>query len=139
MITETVRNYMLKCPQLSGKKININCLGTKYGSFSLDNIPSEPVIKIYCDGEALKQAVFALAVRGKFDENLNDSKEIIKLLEEVEEWIFRQNTAKNLPMFEQKGIICRGIEVTKGSYLHDTSMSSGRWQMEFRIVYRQMV
>ena len=139
MIIDSIREYMLSCPKLSGKKININCLGVTLRSFSIDNVAAESVIKKYCDGEVLKQAVFTLAVRDRYDESLGENLYVMNLLEEVENWIYNQNIMKNLPVLGSKDMVTRSIEVTKSGHLHDTSMSSGRWQMEFRIVYKQSV
>ena len=137
MIVDAVREYMLTCPLLSGKKININCLGTKPGSLSLDNVKVDPVIRKYCDGSMLKQAVFDFGVRGRYDEIMGENLDISTFLEEIEAWICKQNLLKILPEFASDNLIAKGIEVTKSGYLHDTSMGSGRWQMEFRIIYRQ--
>ncbi len=137
MIIENVREYMLSCPKLSGKKVNINCLGTKLGSFSIDNVVAESIIKKYCDGGALKQAVFNLSIRDRYDELARENPYAETLLEEVEDWIYKQNIIKNLPDFGNDTVAPRCIEVTKSGHLYDTSMSSGRWQLEFRIVYKQ--
>lgn len=137
MIIDAVREYMLSCPKLAGKKININCLGTKMRSFSIDNVASESVIKKYCDGGELKQAVFTLGVRDRYDEMLGENLYVMTLLEEIEDWIYKQNIIKNLPDLGGDDIIPRSIEVTKSGHLYDTSMSSGRWQLEFKIVYKQ--
>ena len=139
MIIESIREYMLSCPTLSGKKININCLGVKRRSLSVDNVMAESVIKKYCDGEVLKQAVFTLGVRDRYDESLGENLYVINLLEEVEKWIYNQNIIMNLPKLDSDDMVVRSIEVTKSGHLHDTSMGSGRWQMEFRIVYKQSV
>lgn len=139
MIIDNVREYMLSCPELSDKKININCLGTKMRSFTIDNVVAESVIKKYCDGGTLKQAVFTLGVRDRYDETLGENLYVTNLLEKIEDWIYKQNIMKNLPVLGGSNMIARSIEVTKGGYLYDTSMSSGRWQLEFRIIYKQSI
>lgn len=137
MIIDGVREYMISCPQLADKKININCLGTKHRSFSIDNVAADSVIKKYCDGEVLKQAVFNLGIRDRYDETLGENLYVTNLLEDIEEWIFKQNIIKNLPDLGGEKMTATGIEVTKSGYLQDTAMASGRWQMEFRIIYKQ--
>lgn len=139
MIIDKVREYLLSCPELSGRKININCLGTKPGSLTIDNIPADAVITKYCDGGELKQAVFALGVRDRYDENLQTNVSVTELLEKIEKWLYRQNVIKNLPDFCKKDISTKIVEVTKSGYLYDTSMANGRWQMEFRVLYVQKV
>lgn len=137
MIIDSVREYMLTCPKLAGMKININCLGTKMRSFSIDNVAAESVIKKYCDGEVLKQAVFTLCIRDRYDETLGENLYVINLLEDIENWIYKQNIIKNLPNLGTDNMTVRSIEVTKSGYLHETSMSSGKWQLEFKIIYKQ--
>lgn len=137
MIIEAVREYMLSCPKLKGKKVNINCLGRKNRSFSIDNVVADAIIKKYSDGGTLKQAVFTLAVRDRYDEALGENLYVVGLLEDIENWIYNQNTQKSLPDLGSSSMLVRSIEITKSAHLHDTSMGSGRWQMEFRIVYKQ--
>lgn len=137
MIIDAVREYLLSCPELSGKKININCLGTKPGSLTVDNVPADATLKKYCDGEELKQAVFVLGVRDRYDENLGVNAQVSELLEKVETWIYKQNLINNLPKISGKEIMAKGVEVTKSGHLYDTSISNGRWQLEFRLLYLQ--
>ena len=137
MIIDAVREYLQSCPEISGKKININCLGTKAGSLTIDNVPADATLKKYCDGEELKQAVFALGIRDRYDENLGTTPMVGELLEKIEAWIYKQNIKNNLPKISEKEIRVKGIEVTRSGYLYDTSMANGRWQLEFRLLYLQ--
>ena len=137
MFTDKVREFMLGCPYLSGTKLNINCLGIESMFCTIDNVAVEPVIKKYCDGGTLKQARFILAIRDRYDENVNENLKIAMLLEEIEDWIYEQNENGVLPELDDEKRKCVGIEVVKTGHLYDTSMGSGRWQIEFRIVYRQ--
>ena len=137
MIIDAVREFLLTCPQLFGKKMNINCLGTKIGSLTIDNVSADASIKKYCDGEELKQAVFVLGVRDRYDENLGANTDVSRLLESVEKWIFKQNLVGNLPKLSENKIKVCGIEVTKSGHLYDTSIANGRWQIEFRVLYLQ--
>lgn len=137
MIIDAVREYLLSCPELFGKKININCLGTKLGSLTVDNVSADVTLKKYCDGAELKQAVFTLGVRDRYDEDLGENVHTIELLEKVENWIYKQNLKNNLPRISEDKIDVKGVEVTKSGHLYDTSMANGRWQMEFRLLYLQ--
>lgn len=137
MIIDAVREYLLSCPEISGKKVNINCLGTRQGSLTLDNVPADTTIKKYCDGEELKQAVFSLAIRDRYDENLQENTSVSELLEKIEVWLYTQNLNNNLPKLTEDKISPVSIEVTKSGHLYDTSMANGRWQLEFRLLYIQ--
>lgn len=135
MIIDSIKDYFELCPYLEGGKININCLGEKIVSYSIDNVAAEPVIKKYCDGASLKQFVFTLAIRDTYDENLAHNLKIAQFFEQLESWILEQNRKGILPDIDC-GLPIK-IEVTKSASLYDSYIDSGRWQMEMRLVYRQ--
>lgn len=135
MIIDSIKDYFALCPYLAEGKININCLGEKTVSYSIDNVAAEPVIKKYCDGAVLKQFVFDLAIRDIYDENLFHNLKIAQLFEQIEGWILEQNRKGILPDIDC-GIPVK-LEVTKSGSLYDSNIESGRWQIEMRLVYRQ--
>ncbi len=135
MIIDSIKDYFTSCPYLSDGRININCLGERTVSYSIDNIAAEPIVKKYCDGAVLKQFVFILALRDIYDENLVRNLKNAQFFEQVESWVEGQNRNGILPELDC-GIPVK-IEVTKSGSLYDSSIQSGRWQMELRLVYKQ--
>lgn len=136
MIIESIKNYFEACPHLADGVININYLGDRAVCYSIDNVEAEPVIKRYCDGGILKQFVFKLALRDVYDENVLRNMKIAQFFEQIEAWIASQNQKGILPQFE--GGVPLKLEVTKSGGLNDANIQSGRWQMEIRLVYKEI-
>ena len=136
MIIESIKNFFEACPYLSTGSININYLGDRAVCYSIDNVEAEPVIKRYCDGATLKQFVFKLVLRDIYDENVLRNLKIAQFFEQVEAWISSQNQKGNLPEIE--GGVPVKLEVTKSGGLNDANIQSGRWQMEIRLVYKEI-
>ena len=136
MIIESIKKYFEACPCMINGAININYLSDRAVCYSIDNVEVEPVIKKYCDGAVLKQFVFKLALRDIYDENVQRNLKIAQFFEQVERWITSQNQKGILPQFD--GGVPIKMEVTKSGALNDANIQSGRWQMEMRLVYREI-
>lgn len=137
MIIESIKEFMKSCPYLENDRININCLGGKPVSYSIEQVADNPVIKKYCDGGVLKQYRFVFAMRDAYDENPVFNQAAAEFFEKLEEWIFKQNQIKNLPRLENEKHIAEGIEVVSDTQLFDSSIDSVRLQAEIRFIYRQ--
>lgn len=137
MIINEVKIFLESCPFLKKGKININCLGGKPGSYSIEQVEHEPLIKKYCDGGSLRQFQFIFAMRSAYDENPASNIEVSRLFENVATWIEVQNKNKNLPKINDAIISAEKIEVVSKGHLYDSSIDSMRFQMEIRLVYRQ--
>lgn len=136
-IIESVKNYFESCPYFSGKAININYLSPERDSFSIDNVPKNPVVKRYSDGESLMQFCFLIAGRTVYDSDAYQNLQISKLFEDLESWIESQNALKNFPDLSDMGLSPVLIEVTKSGTVYDTARTSARFQTELRLLYRK--
>ena len=136
-IIESIKNYLTSCPDLNGKAININYLSSERDSFSIDNVPKNPVVKRYSDGESLMQFCFVIAGRTVYDRDTYENMRIAEFFEDFESWIARQNSLKNLPNVSDLGLLPIAIEVTKSGTVYDTARTSARFQIEARLLYRK--
>ena len=136
-IIKSVKNYLEGCPCFAGKTVNINYLPSERGSFSIENVPKNPVVKRYSDGESLMQFCFLIAGRIVYDRDVSENLRISQLFEELESWIEAQNSAENLPDLSDMGFTAEAIEVTKSGTLYDTARTSARFQTELRLLYRK--
>lgn len=136
-IIESVKNYLKSCPCFEDKAININYLSPQSGSFSIDNVPKNPIIKRYSDGETLMQFCFLIAGRAAYDKDAEENLKISQFFEEFEGWIDSQNKAKNLPDLSDMGLLPTAIEVTKSGTVYDTARTSARFQTELRLLYKK--
>lgn len=138
-IIECIRDYISSCPLLIDRSINVNYLGAGSVSYSIDNIPAEPVIKRYCDGGTLRQFCFSFACRDGYDDNALLNLKVSGFFEEFAKWIEEQNRKGCFPDIEKMGLTPIKIEITKSGYAYDTARTSARFQIELRILYRQDV
>ena len=136
-IIESIKNYLTSCPDLNGKAININYLSPERDSFSIDNVPKNPVVKRYSDGESLMQFCFLIAGRTVYDRDVYENMRIAEFFEDFESWIERQNSLKILPDLSDLGLSPTAIEVTKSGTVYDTARTSARFQIEARLLYRK--
>ncbi|MBR4173032.1 MAG: hypothetical protein IKR46_01515 [Clostridia bacterium] len=136
-IIESVKNYFENCPYFEDKAININYLSPQSGSFSIDNMPENPVVKRYSDGESLMQFCFLIAERIVYDGGITENLAVSQFFEEIESWIKEQDKQKNLPDLSNMGLTPTAIEVTKSGTLYDTARTSARIQIELRLLYKR--
>ncbi len=137
MIIDAIKKFMEECPFVDGRKININCLEGRPGSYSIEQVEHNPIIKKYCDGGTLRQYLFIFAMRDAYDENPVFNIRVSKLFEDISNWIEEQNKNNNLPEIDSNLISPEKIEVISSGYLYDSSIDSMRFQMEIRLLYRQ--
>jgi hypothetical protein len=136
-IIESIKDYLITCPQLSGKEININYLSPCQDSFAIDNVAKNPIVKRYISGETIRQYCFLLAGRVIYDADLNSNVEISQFFENFENWIASNNEAGIFPDFGKPDIVPIAIEVTKSGEIQDTARTSARIQVELRLLYKQ--
>lgn len=136
-IIKSVKNYLEACPYFEGKTVNINYLPSQIGSFSIDNVPKNPIVKRYSDGETLMQFCFLVAERIVYDGDGGENLQVSQFFEEFENWIDAQNSEKNFPDLSGIGLVPASIEVTKSGTLYDTARTSARFQTELRLLYKK--
>ena len=68
---DAIRDYLLKYDYFEKNEsfINVNFLDVDIGSFSLDPIPTKPIVKRYIDGGTIKQFEFALTSKKSYSED----------------------------------------------------------------------
>lgn len=97
---ELIKEYIEKCPLLKKGKIDVDYLKDDIDSYSIDRTPSNPIVKKYRDGGAIKQITFDFTVQAPLSsiamENLINS----KFCEDFMEWIEKQNKQRILPNIE---------------------------------------
>jgi len=115
-IIESITDYIkrLKCIEEFERIINVNYL-SEDESFSVEEIPCEPVIKKYVGGKELKQFQFSFcgkeAYTAEIIQNLDNSGFYEIFADEIE----NKNNNGILPLIRE-GLETKSIEVTSTSY-----------------------
>lgn len=97
---ELIKEYIEKCPLLKKGKIDVDYLKDDIDSYSIDRTPSNPTVKQYRDGGAIKQITFDFTVQAPISSNTIDNLVNSKFCEDFMEWIEKQNKQRKLPSIE---------------------------------------
>ena len=135
MINE-IRSFISQCPCFSGRLININHLGSKVGSVSLENAPSTPRIKEYTDGERICRTQFILATRESFSQSLSSNCAASEFFESFSAWLIAQNHLGNLPGLE--GNLTPVSILPDGSHtMKSSSGTTARYEITLELCYHE--
>ena len=94
---ELIKEFIETCPYLNKGKINVDYLKDDIGNYSIDQTPSNPIVKTYADGGKVKQITFDFSVQAPLSSkaivNLTNS----KFCEDFMQWVEKQNDLCDLP------------------------------------------
>ena len=131
---DAIREYIGTCPIFKDNKINVNYLGNKTASYSVETVPSSPVIKTYTDGGQLRQVLFVIASRELYSASTKKNSEIMKFYEEFSSWLYEKNKAGEFPALPGN-LFPQSIEVLTEQYLYDVGNDDARYQIQCRLTY----
>lgn len=135
-IIDSLKDFFSQCPLLAGKGINVNYLGKNSGDYSIEGVPSSPVVKRYVDGEELRQYAFVFASREYYDEDELQNTETAEFYEKLCGWIEEKSAARELPVLED-ALEAQRLEVTSTGFAAGTAAGSARFQLQCRLIYRK--
>lgn len=136
MIKE-LQEFFAECPLLGESEINVDFLGSRGDSFTIETVPCEPVIKRYYTGGSLRQYCFQIALRRTYGGSPAENMKNEQLLEEIAEWVEQQSSDAALPLLTD-GRCAQRIEVISGGYMFDETTNHARYQIGLRLVYTQI-
>lgn len=132
---DSIRQYIGECPIFKGNKINVNYLGNKAKvSYSVEAVPSNPLIKKYTDGAKLCQVLFVVASRELYTESPKDNTAVMKFYDDFANWVDLQNKTRHLPPLPNN-CLSQSLEVLTGPYLFDVGNNDARYQIQCRLTY----
>lgn len=135
-ILKAVKDFFKECPLLDNGIIRAEYFGDKYDEYTIEVIPSNPVVKYYIDGSSERQFTFAFGSReyyGEDDiENINNS----GFYEELAGWLEKMSMEDKLPKLGE-GKSARNIEAITPGYIYNAYGDSARYQIQCRLTYFQ--
>lgn len=140
LIIESVRNFIKKCPKIKtfddAVSVNINYLNEKPDTYSIEEVPVNPIVKRYVGGSTLRQKVFMFCSRNNYGEDIFNNINNSGFYEEFAEWIEEMNKKGELPILDDNKE-AQKIEVITNGYAFNTEVDKARYQIEFRLTYLQ--
>ena len=136
-IIESVKNFILTCPYLTElAAVNVDFLPDSTDTYSIEEVPTNSVIKTYLDGAQERQYVFVFASRFYYSDETKNNIENSGFYEDFSDWLDEQSQNGNLPIMRE-GLTPTKIEAISSGYLFDISgdLSNARYQIQCRLIY----
>ncbi|MGM9564155.1 MAG: hypothetical protein ACI3VQ_08815 [Faecousia sp.] len=127
-------------PRLQGERLDIDCLRSKEGSYSIDSEPGESVAQRYLDGSTVRRFLFTISGRMYYGSDIANQAENLAFFEELEAWLSKRELLLDLPDLGEKRT-ARSLEVLSSAYqiVVDEEKGSARYQIQMRLTYLQEV
>lgn len=137
-ILTKVKEYIETCPLLKSGKINVDYLSEKVKSYSIETVPTDPIVDEDILGNEIRQYTFVFASQEVYSQNVLDNILNSKFYEDFSNWIYINNKNKVYPdLTKIQGIKeVTEIRCTTPGYAFKTSESSARYQIQLRIEYK---
>ena len=138
MIIDSLRNYMrnLKCLDTFNNaiRVNVNYLESNTDTYSIEEVPVNPILKKYVNGDSIRQYAFIFTSREPYGidvlTNIDNSGFYEKLADEIE----NNNNKGILPLLD-KNLEALTIEVTSTGYAFAVTENTAQYQINLRLKY----
>lgn len=138
MIIKALMEYISTCPYLYefNKGINVDYLDNNSTTYSIEEVPCNPIIKKYLDGSSKRQYDFIFASRESYGADVFQNIENSGFYEDFSNWIEQENAQGNLPIL---GVNKEAVElkVSTTGYAFQTDENSARYQIQLKLIYLQ--
>lgn len=138
MIIDSLRNYMrnLKCLETFNHaiRVNVNYLEENTDTYSIEEVPIEPILKKYVNGDSIRQYAFIFTSREPYGvdvlQNIDNSGFYEKLANEIE----GNNDNDMFPVLDD-GLEALEVEVTSTGYPFVVTDDTAQYQINLRLKY----
>ncbi|WP_040194760.1 hypothetical protein [Clostridium culturomicium] len=138
MIIKALRDYMrnLKCLETfnSAIRVNVNFLEENIDTYSIEEVPIDPIIKKYVNGDSIRQYAFIFTSREPYGvdvlTNIDNSGFYEKLADEIE----INNNNEIFPVLDN-GLEPLEIKVTSTGYAFAVTEDTAQYQINLRLKY----
>lgn len=135
-LLENVRAFICGCPCLKDGKFNVDYLGDRQREYTIDVVPTNPVVKRYVNGDSLRQFVFMFASREPYGADVLQNLENNGFYEQFAGWLEEQVRNNHFPKLDG-GRQVQNMEALTYGYLFDGRDKNARYQIQCRLLYLQ--
>lgn len=138
MIIQSLRNYIRTCPYLdtfnSAIRVNVNYLEPSPDTYSIEEIPIEPILKRYVNGDSIRQYAFIFTSREPYGVDVLQNIDNSGFYEKFADWIEINNDNEIFPILEN-GLEPQEIKVTSTGYAFAVTEDTAQFQIQLRLKY----
>ena len=134
-IIQSIREYFIASDILDkNNRLNNDYLGANPTEYTLDTILTNPIVKQYVDGSAIKQYQFVFGSREYYGPDVLQNIENSGFYEQFAQWVEEHSDIGKLPVLEGDRESVR-LEVVTNGYLFDANEENARYQIQLRLIY----
>lgn len=138
MIIDSLRAYIRTCPHLetynNAIKVNVNYLEPNVDTYSIEEIPIEPILKRYVNGDSIRQYAFIFTSREPYGIDVLQNIDNSGFYEKFADWIENQNDNEIFPLLDN-GLEPLEIKVTSTGYAFAVTEDTAQFQIQLRLKY----
>lgn len=132
-IIEAIREYISNLDCMATFEINVNYLDGENDSFSIEEVPCNPIIKKYLDGSTLRQYQFVFCGREPYGAEILQNIENSTFYEDFANEIEEKNNNDVLPTLE--GMEATSLEITSNAYTVSVTEDTAMYQINLNLKY----
>lgn len=138
MIIDSLRNYIRTCPHLdtfnNAIRVNVNYLEPYADTYSIEEVPIEPILKQYVNGDSIRQYAFIFTSRKPYGVDVLQNIDNSGFYEKFAEWIEKNNNNDIFPLLDN-GLEPLEIKVTSTGYAFAVTEDTAQYQINLRLKY----
>lgn len=138
MIIDSLRNYIRTCPHLdtfnNAIRVNVNYLEPYADTYSIEEVPIEPILKQYVNGDSIRQYAFIFTSRKPYGVDVLQNIDNSGFYEKLAEWIEKNNNNDIFPLLDN-GLEPLEIKVTSTGYAFAVTEDTAQYQINLRLKY----
>lgn len=138
MIIDSLRNYIRVCPHLdtfnNAIRVNVNYLEPHVDTYSIEEMPIDPIVKKYVNGDSTRQYAFIFTSREPYGIDVLQNIDNSGFYEKFAEWIEKNNDNGILPVLDN-GLEPLEIKVTSTGYAFAVSEDTAQYQIALKLKY----
>ncbi|XZK76753.1 chloramphenicol resistance protein (plasmid) [Clostridium perfringens] len=137
-VIESIRNFIKKCPYLEefegAIRIGVDYLDKESTTYSIEKVPSNPIVKKYVDGSCKKQELFIFSSRESYGPDIINNLNNINFYENFVSWLEEKNRTGDLPILDDNREVEK-IEILTPGYAFQTDVDKAQYQIQLRLIY----
>jgi len=138
MIIKSLQEYIKKCPYLdtfnNAIRVNVNFLEPNADTYSIEEIPIEPILKKYVNGDSIRQYAFIFTSREPYGVDVMQNIDNSGFYEQFASWVEIQNDNEIFPILGN-GLEPLEIKVTSTGYAFAVTESTAQFQISLKLKY----
>lgn len=138
MIIKALRDYIRTCPHLdtfnNAIKVNVNYLESNADTYSIEEVPIEPILKKYVNGDSIRQYAFIFTSREPYGVDVLQNIDNSGFYEKFANWIEEQNNNEIFPLLDN-GLEVLEIKVTSTGYAFAVTEDTAQFQIQLKLKY----